>query len=156
MYKSYLVANGIEDQSLQKLDVSQTDVKQHEIMSALLCVTTYKDAIQSLKGYPALIGRMIMGFQYIDDSKSLENCFISLLHGDVIDADKLDYICRDKWSSGYQNNSVDVERIIKSVKLYRNNEGEYSIVYLKNALYDIQSMIDNKIYIIHITMPRNK
>ena len=32
----------------------------------------------------------------------------------------------------------------------------YSIVYLKNALYDIQSMIDNKIYIIHITMPRNK
>lgn len=114
------------------------------------------DIIQSLKGYPALIGRMIMGFQYIDDSKSLENCFISLLHGDVIDADKLDYICRDKWSSGYQNNSVDVERIIKSVKLYRNNKGEYSIVYLKNALYDIQSMIDNKIYIIHITMPRNK
>lgn len=144
VYKSYLVANGIEDQSLQKLDVTQTDVKQHEIMSALLCVTTYKDAIQSLKGDPALIGRMIMGFQYIDDSKSLENCFISLLHGDVIDADKLDYICRDKWSSGYQNNSVDVERIIKSVKLYRNNEGEYSIVYLKNALYDIQSMIDNK------------
>lgn len=144
VYKSYLVANGIEDQPLQELDLTQTDVKQHEIMSALLCVTTYKEAIQSLKGDPALVGRMIMGFQYIDDSKSLENCFISLLHGDVIDADKLDYICRDKWYSGYQNNSVDVERIIKSVKLYRNNEGKYRIVYLKNALYDIQSMIDNK------------
>ena len=144
VYKSYLVANGIEDQPLQILDVTQTDVKQHEIMSALLCVTTYKDAIQSLKGDPALVGRMIMGFQYIDDSKSLENCFISLLHGDVIDADKLDYICRDKWSSGYQNNSVDVERIIKSVKLYRDGDGKYRIVYLKNALYDIQSMMDNK------------
>lgn len=144
VYKSYLEANGIEDQSLQILDVTQTDVKQHEIMSALLCVTTYKDAIQSLKGDPALVGRMIMGFQYTDASKSLENCFISLLHGDVIDADKLDYICRDKWSSGYQNNSVDVERIIKSVKLHRNNVGKYSIVYLKNALYDIQSMMDNK------------
>lgn len=144
VYKSDLVAGGIKDQPLQKLDVTQTDVKQHEIMSALLCVTTYKDAILSLNGDPALVGRMIMGFQYIDDSKSLENCFISLLHGDVIDADKLDYICRDKWSSGYQNNSVDVERIIKSVKLYRDRDGKYRIVYLKNALYDIQSMMDNK------------
>ncbi len=144
VYKSYLETNGIEYQSLQKLDITRTDVKQHEIMSALLCVTTYKDAIQSLKGDPALVGRMIMGFQYTDASKSLENCFISLLHGDVIDADKLDYICRDKWSSGYQNNSVDVERIIKSVKLYKDKDGKYRIVYLKNALYDIQSMIDNK------------
>ena len=144
VYKSKLVENGIEDQSLQTLDVINTDVKQHEIMSALLCVTTYKEAILSLKGDPALVGRMIMGFQYNDDIKSLENSFITLLHGDVIDADKLDYICRDKWSSGYQNNSVDVERIIKSVKLHRNNVGKYSIVYLKNALYDIQSMMDNK------------
>ena len=144
VYKSNLVENGIEDQSLQALDVTKTDVKQHEIMSALLCVTMYKEAILSLNGDPALVGRMIMGFQYNDDIKSLENSFITLLHGDVIDADKLDYICRDKWSSGYQNNSVDVERIIKSVKLHRNKEGKYSIVYLKNALYDIQSMMDNK------------
>lgn len=145
VYQQALTSNGLSDESLQSLDVEETDVKPHEIISALLCITTYAESIQELNGNPILVGRMIMGFQYSDEEKkSLENCFISLLHGDVIDADKLDYICRDKWSSGYQNNSVDVERIIRSVKLYKNSDGSFRIVYLKNALYDIQSMIDNK------------
>lgn len=145
VYKQALLDYKLNDESLQFLDVKETDVKPHEIISALLCITTYAKSIQELKGNPTLVGRMIMGFQYSEEEeKSLENCFISLLHGDVIDADKLDYICRDKWSSGYQNNSVDVERIIRSVKLYKNSDGSFRIVYLKNALYDIQSMIDNK------------
>lgn len=143
-YKAKLEEERIEDKELANLDVGKTDVKQHEILSAMLCITTYHHAIEKLQGNPALVGRMIMGFPYESRAKTLENCFISLLHGDVIDADKLDYICRDKWSSGYQNNSVDVERIIRSVKLYKSDDGTYRIVYLKNALYDIQSMIDNK------------
>lgn len=144
VYKAKLEDERIEDDELANLDVGKTDVKQHEILSAMLCITTYHHAIEKLQGNPALVGRMIMGFPYESQEKTLENCFISLLHGDVIDADKLDYICRDKWSSGYQNNSVDVERIIRSVKLYKSDDGTYRIVYLKNALYDIQSMIDNK------------
>lgn len=144
VYKAKLEEERIEDKELANLDVGKTDVKQHEILSAMLCITTYHHAIEKLQGNPALVGRMIMGFPYESQEKTLENCFISLLHGDVIDADKLDYICRDKWSSGYQNNSVDVERIIRSVKLYKSDDGTYRIVYLKNALYDIQSMIDNK------------
>ena len=144
VYKSALVKSNISDATLNTLDVDKTDVKQHEILSALLCVTTYCKSIQDLDGEPALVGRMIMGFLYESNDKSLENCFISLLHGDVIDADKLDYICRDKWSSGYMNNSVDVERIIRSIKLYRTQESSCRIVYQKSALYDIQSIIDNK------------
>lgn len=144
VYKSALTANGINDKALDSVEADKTDVKPHEIMSALLCVTTFREAIQALNADAALVGRMIMGFPYKEKKKSLENCFISLLHGNVIDADKLDYICRDELSSGYMNNSVDVERIIRSIKLYCDDDGTYRVVYHKNALYDIQSIIDNK------------
>ena len=144
VYKSELTANGINDKALDSIEADKTDVKQHEIMSALLCITTYREAIQELNADATLVGRMIMGFPYEEKEKSLENCFISLLHGNVIDADKLDYICRDELSSGYMNNAVDVERIIKSIKLYRDDDETYRVVYHKSALYDIQSIIDNK------------
>ena len=68
---------------------------------------------------------------------------ISLLHGDVIDADKIDYICRDKWASGYQSNSVDIDRIIRALRIMEI-VGKYQIVYSKTALYEINALIDNK------------
>ena len=132
-----------ENDDLNEIDVERTDVKPHEIISALLCITTYYKPIKELGASPSLVGRMIMGFKYELPEKSLEDCFISLLHGDVIDADKFDYICRDSWASGYQTNAVDVERIIRSIKLYKQ-DGKYQIAYLKNALYEIYALIDNK------------
>lgn len=74
---------------------------------------------------------MIMGIPYNTIEESLEDCFISLLHGDVIDADKLDYICRDKWASGYLADSVDLDRLIDSIVLHKGIEGRYKIAYSK-------------------------
>lgn len=142
IYKTRLKETKESDQ-IDDIVAENTDVKQHEIISALLCITTYYDSIKKLGGIPALVGRMIMGFKYEMPEKSLEDCFISLLHGDVIDADKFDYICRDSWASGYQTNAVDVERIIRSIKLYKQ-DGKFHIAYLKNALYEIYALIDNK------------
>ena len=142
VYKAALAKTG-ENDNLDAVDMDYSDVKQHEILSALLCITTYYGPIKELGGSPTLIGRMIMGFKYDTPDKSLEDCFISLLHGDVIDADKFDYICRDSWASGYQNNSVDVERIIRSVILVQK-DGKYQIAYLKNALYEIYALVENK------------
>lgn len=132
-----------ESDNIDDIIAKNTDVKQHEIISAFLCIKIYYDSIKQLGGNPALVGRMIMGFKYGLPEKSLEDCFISLLHGDVIDADKFDYICRDSWASGYQTNAVDVERIIRSIILYKQ-DGKYQIAYLKNALYDIYALIENK------------
>ena len=132
------------DEELQQIDIEVGyDTKPHEIISALLCVTTYGQAIKDLGGNPSLVGRMIMGIKYKDSIHSLENCCIELLHGDIIDADKFDYVCRDKWASGYQSNSVDVDRIINSIILLKE-DGTYRIVYSKNALYEIQALVDNK------------
>lgn len=132
------------DNEIQDVHIDRYDTKPHEIISALLCVTVFYDKIIKLGGSPDLVGRMIMGIKYCQKDYSLQNCFIELLHGDVIDADKFDYICRDKWASGYQSNSVDVERVINSIRLYSDTEGSYHIAYSKSALYEIKSLIDNK------------
>lgn len=134
----------VDDEELQQIDIEVGyDTKPHEIISALLCVTTYGQVIKDLGGNSTLVGRMIMGIKYKDSFHSLENCFIELLHGDIIDADKFDYVCRDKWASGYQSNSVDVDRIINSIILLKEGN-TYRVAYSKNALYEIQALIDNK------------
>lgn len=143
LFDKYKEAIDGDDVEIEHIQLEKTDVKEHEILSALLCITTYHDAIVSLNGDPALVGRMIMGFQYKTPDKSIEDCFISLLHGDIIDTDKFDYICRDKWASGYQSNSVDIERVINSIHICLQ-DGKYQIAYSKNALYEIKALFDNK------------
>lgn len=137
----------------RKLDVRIADVdiadkaydtKQHEILSALLSVTVFYERIIEFGGNPSLVGRMIMGIPYNTIEESLEDCFISLLHGDVIDADKLDYICRDKWASGYLADSVDLDRLIDSIVLHKGIEGRYKIAYSKSSINEIQALIDSK------------
>lgn len=131
------------DEGLYEYDIMRSDAKHHEIISAYLCITVFFESIIELGGNPALVGRMIIGIPYAEKEKSLENCFISLLHGDVIDADRLDYVCRDKWASGYLSHSVDLDRLISAI-LINNENGKYQITYKKNAVNEIQSLIDSK------------
>ena len=120
-----------------------TSAKHHEIISAYLCATVFRDSINKLHGDIELIGRMIMGLQYQIPQKGLEDCFISLLNGKIIDADKLDYICRDQWALGYLSNAVDVERLIRSIEILNTGE-KIEIVYRKNAITEIQTVLDSK------------
>lgn len=142
-YKEEIKARML-DKEIENVNIEDYDTKPHEILSALLCVTAFYEQIIELGGNPSLVGRMIMGLPYGTIEKSLDDCFISLLHGDVIDTDKLDYICRDKWASGYLADSVDLDRLIDAVIIYRNKEGRYKIAYSKSCLNEIQALIDSK------------
>ena len=124
-------------------DYDPSNAKQHEIISAYLCTTVFIEKIKKLNGDIGLIGRMIMGLRYKTPEKSLEDCFISLLNGKIIDADKLDYICRDQWALGYLSNAVDVDRLINGIMIHKGSKG-YEIVFRKNAITEIQTVIDSK------------
>lgn len=132
------------DPEIRNVDVNKIGTKQHEIISAILCVTLYRERIETIVNHPSpeLIGRMITGAKYKTKEKSLDDCFIELLHG-FVDADRLDYICRDKWAAGYMTSSVDVERLIDSIELY-DVDGFWKVTFGKNALTEIQSVIDAK------------
>lgn len=66
---------------------------------------------------------------------------ISLLNSSVIDVDKLDYLIRDAYITGFETVSIDYERLLRSIRI-RKLDDKYEIVYLKGAI----SVIENVVY----------
>lgn len=126
------------------------DIKQHELASAILITDSdLKEAIRdTLKGDIELICRMIIGWKYSEDTPSsqVKNCFIELLHGDVIDADRIDYACRDVWASGYSTATIDVQRLVNAMHIRKNPSDEYVVCYNVNALSDVINVLSVRLF----------
>lgn len=118
----------------------------HEYASAIVSCVIFGEAItNNLGGDVELVCRMIIGCFYKSEKKShqLHNCFISLLHGDVVDADRMDYACRDVWASGYCTSSIDLTRIVKATHIRREKRtGELNVCFDSKALNEITNMLD--------------
>lgn len=120
--------------------------KPHESMSALigleLCHRLQIDIDDDL------FVRAIIGAKYHADvtphqlDKAILNAIIELLNGDLIDVDKLDYVSRDSYVTGYSSMSLDLDRLLSSYTVCRIEDGTYRTAYKKGAL----SVIENVIY----------
>lgn len=51
----------------------------------------------------------------------------------MIDVDKLDYLIRDAYITGFDTVNIDYERLIGSLTI-TGAEGKYKIAYKKNAI----------------------
>lgn len=116
--------------------------KPHEIVSAYVGLKEYskffKDASEK-----EFFARCITGYLYSNNSKSLENCYISMLSSKIIDVDKLDYLVRDAYITGFDTVRIDFIRLLNSVTLYYNIQNEqFEVAYYKSAI----SVIENVIY----------
>lgn len=118
----------------------------HEYMSAFVAYTRYNDSIRMLGLDPEFVARMITGVYYCQDKDrhQIHNCFISLLHGRVIDADRLDYACRDVWASGYSTSSIDLRRLISALHIKRNQDHEFVVCFESNSLNEIEGVLNVK------------
>lgn len=119
----------------------------HEYASAIVVCKEYKPEVieGTLKADLELVCRMIIGAFYEKEKKEheLHNCFISLLHGDVVDADRIDYACRDVWASGYSTSSIDVDRVVSSIHIKREPKThELCVCFDCNGLTEIRNMLD--------------
>lgn len=117
----------------------------HEVMSAIVSVKHFSNIIGG--NYIDFFVRCITGYQYTNKTaeNQILNCFISLLNSSLIDVDRLDYIIRDAFSTGFQSVSIDYLRLINGIDIIdvkKENNTEKSIVYLKSAL----SVIENVLY----------
>ena len=125
-------------------DIIKTDdINYHEYASAFVAITKFGPAIKKMHANPELIARMITGVKFTDTKSrynQIANGFIVLLHGDVIDADRLDYACRDVWASGYATSTVDALRLISGIHFKMNNKC-YEICFTNNVLNEIASVI---------------
>lgn len=140
--------------NLQELNSKKKDTNYHELVSAIIAVKEFSTRIPQYDktNYDNVefVARMIIGCKYYYKKEEVElqlrNCFIDLLHGGIIDADRLDYACRDVWASGYRTSSVDISRLIAGLYIEKNvdNKGEYVVCFKSNVLNEIQSVLDVK------------
>ena len=126
------------------------DSAPHEIMSALMVKHVFEGPIASL-GILCdinLIARMIVGNPYSDETEenTFRNCMIELIHGRIIDADGLDYACRDSWASGYSTTKVDVDRLIRSIKIVKDDNGKHKVCYTSKAQNAIEAVLNVKTF----------
>lgn len=121
--------------------------KNHEIVSAIIIKRHYEDSIRAINESIDLnlIARMVCGIKYseIVGNNAYYNCLIDLLNGLPIDADKLDYILRDKWASGFGNYNIDTDRLLNSVRIIKR-ENTFKIVFHKNAISEMQSVVSSR------------
>ncbi len=122
----------------------------HEIMSAIIGIDKFNQFFAS-EFDKEFFARCITGYKYSEDYgvNSFYNSVISLLNSKVIDVDKLDYLIRDAYFTGFETVNIDYLRLLTSLTIVEkeisiNDEPttKYEIAYSKNAV----SIIENVVY----------
>lgn len=137
-----------DNQLNEDIASSKKKAAEHEVISAYVAVSVFRERYSKKDSIDwMLLARMITGFHYLENKepkKSFENAMIELIHGDIIDADGLDYVCRDVWAGGYRNFNIDLSRLINSIFINRDEAGNYSVSYSSKALNEIETVLNVK------------
>lgn len=114
----------------------------HEIMSSIVGLISFSDFFSN-ENEREFFARCITGYKYSEksDENDIRNCFIQLLNSKVIDVDKLDYLIRDAYITGFDTVSIDYERLLGALTIVKTDSG-YELAYYKNAI----SVIENVVY----------
>ncbi len=117
--------------------------KPHEVMSALVGIDLIEEFWDDTEKIDKeLFVRCIIGAPYKETEKYLyQNAIIQMLNGKVIDVDKLDYLIRDAYVTGYDSVSLDVDRLLDSYTILEY-KGKKWAAYMHGAL----SVIENVAY----------
>lgn len=115
----------------------------HEIMSAIIGLKQYPSLFADSKER-SFFARAIVGYRYKTPSlqSDILNCLIDLLNSEFIDVDKLDYLMRDAYMTGFESINIDYIRLLKALQIFKTDDDEAFLVYSKNAI----SVIENVVY----------
>ncbi len=113
----------------------------HEIMSAIIGILQYEKFLNQTEE-KEFFARCITGYKYKENSlgNSIKNCYISMLNSQVIDVDKLDYLMRDAYNTGFDTVNIDYERLLSSLTISQIDE-KYELAYYKNAISAIENVV---------------
>ena len=119
--------------------------KPHEAMSALV-------GLEMLRQYricdvdEELFVRAIIRVKYEsnDESHLIENTIIEMLNGSLIDVDKLDYLLRDAYVTGFNTMVLDVDRLFAAYTIVKYTDAyskpRYIAAYKRGALSVIENV----------------
>lgn len=123
------------------------ELTHHELLSGWLSLVTFKDSTSCKNLDWELLVRMIIGVPYknekkVSDASNFRNIMIELIHG-TIDADGLDYVCRDVWAGGYHNFSVDLHRLIDSIEICYTDK-RYILAFSSKSINEVETVLNVK------------
>ena len=114
-------------------------------MSALVGLRTFEKHFES-DGDRAFFARCITGCAYRTPRPGVlaRNAVISLLNSTTIDVDKLDYLIRDAFVTGFRNAAIDYERLLSGISFHRfsKDDDRFELAYEKSAV----SVLENVVY----------
>jgi HD superfamily phosphohydrolase len=110
---------------------------EHEIMSAYVALENFPKIFQNLD--KSFFVRSIIGLKY-EDKNDVRNCFIELLNSKTIDVDKLDYLIRDSYITGFNSISIDYERLLNAICIIQEG-GSLSLGFEKSALSTLENVM---------------
>lgn len=118
------------------------EAKPHEVVSSIVGLKEFPTLFHSAKER-SLFARCITGYRYQEksDLERIGNCLIEMLNSAVIDVDKLDYLIRDAYITGFDTVKIDYQRLLGAVTIVKDKDG-FVLAYDKSAI----SVIENVIY----------
>lgn len=117
--------------------------KPHEIMSAIIALKKFPMLFENDEER-SFFARCITGYCYSDleQNQDIWNCLIRLLNADVIDVDKLDYLIRDAYITGFDTVQIDYIRLLGAICLWKDSDDDsWKLVFHKSALSVIQNVV---------------
>ncbi len=149
----------VEKPSSFNIDIPQNisdAAAPHEIVSAIVGIKEFgvkefevkankkqNPFYQLFQEEKEFFARCITGYLYSELTleNSIRNCFIQLLNSKLIDVDKLDYLIRDAYITGFDSTRIDYQRLLSSLTVtFKDNV--FNIAYRKGAV----SVIENVVY----------
>lgn len=117
----------------------------HEIMSALASLKFFPDLFTNSEE-KSFFARYIVGLKYSENSdvSNIKNCFVELLNSKTIDVDKLDYLLRDSFVTGFSSVDIDYKRLLSAVCVAeKKSDSSKKMVFAFNkfALSTLESVI---------------
>ena len=102
----------------------------HEIMSAIIGLMQYPTLFNNSKE-KSFFARAIVGYRYktVSLESDILNSLIDLLNSKFIDVDKLDYLMRDAYMTGFESINIDYIRLLKSLQIIKTEDDEAFFVY---------------------------
>ena len=138
----------LQSSDFDKDVVDQGTGKPHEAMSALIGINLLEK--MGFEFEKEFFARAIMGIEYSSKviKYQIRNCLISMLNGSLIDVDKLDYLMRDAYVTGYSSMKIDYERLLAGyvmTKIKTNTNGEiFRLAFKKGSLIHYDDFMTKK------------
>lgn len=112
--ESYAKEHNLERESLENDELDKKRCEELDFICRMITGTEYKVPTN-------------YNTEHFDLEYSLRNCVIAILNG-KIDADSMDYIMRNSYSSGYETSEVDYYRFCNALVVYMEHEHFFFLI----------------------------